>query len=182
MRSLSVLALLLVSAFTATAQQNFLQTELTPGAGAKMALGILFEQGTVSVPEWGSGRSGLVKRAEFLSAGWAARATTEYSIAAVRGTDTGYRNCECKGFPKRAAHALKSGFIEYRTDGTPAFAVARFSGLLAGAVAPMPMLPAGYGFRDAAQRSVTTFGVDEGFNMLIEFRKEIVRTLLFRKN
>jgi hypothetical protein len=44
------------------------------------------------------------------------------------------------------------------------------------------MLPAGYGLRAAAARSVMAFGVDEGFNMLKEFRPEIVRTLLFRGN
>jgi hypothetical protein len=38
----------------------------------------------------------------------------------------------------------------------------------------MPMLPARYGEADAAGRSAMTFGVDEGFNVLQEFRKKIV--------
>jgi hypothetical protein len=42
------------------------------------------------------------------------------------------------------------------------------------------MLPEGYGVRDAAERSVMAFGVEEGFNVLQEFRREIVRTLLLR--
>jgi hypothetical protein len=72
--------------------------------------------------------------------------------------------------------------VEYRDDGTATFAVARFSGLAGGALATMPMLPARYGLRDAGGRAATAFGVDEGLNMLLEFRREIVRTLLLRGN
>jgi hypothetical protein len=165
-----------------TPSRGFLQTEFTPGAGAKMALGLLYDQATVAVPEWGSDRGGLERRAEWLAASWAARAVTEYAVASYRGVDTRYRRCACKGFPRRAAHALRSGLVEYRADGAEVFAVARFSGIASGALATMPMLPAGYGLRDAAGRSVVAFGGDEGFNMLKEFRPEIVRTLLFRGN
>jgi hypothetical protein len=161
--------------------QGFLQAELTPGASAKLALGLLYDQATVAVPEWGSGRAGLARRAEWLAAGWVARASTEYAVASYRGVDTGYRPCACKGFPRRAVHALRTGFLEYRPDDTPVFAVARFSGLATGALATIPMLPPGYGFRDAAHRAAMTFLVDEGFNVLQEFRPEIVRTLLLRR-
>jgi hypothetical protein len=184
----AVIALLLVLGSSAGAQvadppqrEGFLRQEFTPGASLKLGLGLLYDQATVAVPEWGSGRAGLARRAEWLGAGWLARASTEYIVAARRGVDTGYRPCDCKGFPRRAAHALRSGFVEYRSDGTPIFAVARFSGLAAGGLATMPMMPAGYGLSDAARRTVVAFGVDEGFHMLHEFRKEIVRTLLLRR-
>lgn len=162
--------------------EGFIQNTFTPGATAKMALGLLYAQGTDSVPEWGSGRAGLARRAEWLGAGWMATATTEYAVARFRGVDTSYHLCACKGFPKRAAHALHSGFVEYRADGSATFAVARFSGIAAGSLATIPMLPSPYGFRNAAGRAGITLGVDEGFNMLQEFRKEIVRTLLLRGN
>jgi hypothetical protein len=44
------------------------------------------------------------------------------------------------------------------------------------------MMPAGYGLRDAASRTVMAFGVDEGLNLLHEFRREIARTLLLWGN
>jgi hypothetical protein len=178
-------ALLFISAYGVHAQvmatpdaRGFLQSEVTPAASMKLGLGLLYEQATVAVPEWGSGRAGLTRRAEWLAAGWMARASVEYGVSTYRGTDTGYRACACKGFPRRSAHALGAGLSEYRGDGTRAFALSRFSGLAAGALATMPMLPAGYGLRDAAERSATAFAVDEGFNLLREFRREIVRTLV----
>jgi hypothetical protein len=182
-----LIAFLVAAPFHADAQpdsplmQGFVQSELTPGASIKLALGLLYDQATVAVPEWGSDRGGLERRAEWLVAGWAARASVEYVVASRRGVDTGYRPCACKGFPRRAAHALREGFREYRAGGTPVPALARFSGLAAGSLATIPMLPAGYGLRDAAGRAVTAFGIDEGFNLLHEFRKEIVRTLLWRR-
>lgn len=162
--------------------QGFFRAELTPAAPMKLALGLTYDQVTVAVPEWGSARAGMARRAEWLATGWIVRASTEYAVAAYREVDTGYRSCLCKGFPRRAGHALHAGFLEYRRDQTPAFALARFSGLAAGALATMPMLPPGYGFRDAAQRAAMAFVMDEGFNMLHEFHNEIVRTLLFRGN
>jgi hypothetical protein len=188
MSGFSVLALLLAAGSWLDAQvaetprEGFLRTEVTPGAAVKMTLGLLYDQAAVAIPEWGSGRAGLALRAEWLGAGWMVGVSTEYAVASYRGVNTGYRPCTCKGFPRRAAHALKAGFVEYRADGAPVFAVARFSGLAGSGLATMPMLPARYGLRDAAGRAVMSFGVDEGFNVLREFRREIVRTLLLRGN
>jgi hypothetical protein len=159
---------------------GFLSKEFTTGASVKISLGLLYDQATVAVPQWGSGRAGLAKRAEWSGAAWITRASTEYAVASYRGVDTGYRPCVCKGFLPRTAHALHAGFLEYRSDGTPTVAVARFSGLAGGQLATMRMLPAGYGLSDAAGRAVLAFGVDEGFNVVREFRREIVRTLLLR--
>lgn len=162
-------------------REGFIQSTFTAGASAKLALGLLYDQATVAVPEWGSGRAGLARRAEWLGAGFMARKTTEYLVASYRGVDTSYHRCDCKGFPRRAAHALRSGFVEYRADGSPVFAVARFSGLAGGGLTT-PMLPAGYGVRDATGRAAMAFVIDEGFNVLQEFRTELVRTLLLRGN
>jgi hypothetical protein len=164
----------------ASQPQEFLRAEFTPAASVKLALGLLYDQATVAVPEWGSGRAGMARRAEWLAAGWMARASAEYAVASYRSVDTNYRPCTCSGFPRRAAHALRGGFLEYRADDKPVIAIARFSGLATGALVTLPMLPPGYGFRDAAQRAAMAFLVDEGFNVLQEFRPEIVRTVLLR--
>jgi hypothetical protein len=189
MSRISAVALLVVAASSINAQvldnpqpDGFLQTEFTGATVMKLALGLLYDQTTAAVPRWGSGGAGLARRAEWLGAGWTARVLTEYAVASHLRVDTDYHPCECKGFPRRAAHALVEGFLEHRSNGTPVFAVARFAGIASGGLATMPMLPGGYGMRAAAGRMVMAVGVDEGFNMLREFRREIVRTLLLRGN
>jgi hypothetical protein len=188
MTRFSAAALLLIAGRCIDAQpteasqtQEFLRAEFTPAASAKLALGLIYDQAAVAIPEWGSGHAGMARRAEWLAAGWIVRASTEYAVAYYREVDTSYRSCVCKGFPRRTAHALRAGFLEYRADDTPVFAVARFSGLATGALATMPMLPPGYGLHDAAHRAAMTFLVDEGFNVLQEFRPEIMRTVPLRR-
>jgi hypothetical protein len=76
MRRFSFVALLLAAISLANAQgpdpparEGLLETAFTPGASAKLALGLLFAQSTESIPEWGSGSAGLARRAEWLAAG-----------------------------------------------------------------------------------------------------------------
>lgn len=132
------------------------------------------------MPEWGSGRAGLARRAEWRGLGWMTQASAEYAVASYRRVDTSYHPCACKGFSRRALHALRGGFVEHRSDGAPVFAFAHFSGLTADGLATTPMLPAGYGLRYASGRAAMAFGVGEAVNVLQEFRREIVRTLLLR--
>lgn len=153
----------------------------TPAGSAKLALGLLFAQGTAAIPEWGSGREGLRRRAEFLSAGYLARYSAEFVTAKALGSDTSYRRCQCKGFPSRAAHAVFAEFTEGKADGSRGFATARMTGIVSSVAITAPMLPARYGAGEATGRAIATIGIDEGFNMLHEFWPEIRRTLLFQK-
>jgi hypothetical protein len=165
-------------ALTAPQPEGFPQNEFTPGAAAKLGLGLLVGTSHSGRARVGSGRAGLARRAEWLAAGWVARASTEYAVASYRGVDTAYRPCACKGFPRRAAHALHAGFLEYRG----AIRLFRPWRTLAASrperSPPCPFCQSGYGLSDAAKRTVTAFGVDEGFNVLREFRREIVHTLV----
>ena len=160
---------------------EFTQGLFTPGKSAKLALALAYDQATVAVPEWGSGRAGLGRRAEWLSAGYLARYSTEFAAEKLLGTDTSYQRCRCKGFPRRAAHALHAEFVERKADGSKVFAFARMTGIYASVALSAPILPDNYGVADANQRAITAIGIDEGCNILQEFWPEIKRTLLFRK-
>jgi hypothetical protein len=164
-----------------TLADEFTRGLFTPGASAKFALGLVYDQATVAVPQWGSGRAGLGRRTEWLAAGYLARYSTEFAAEKLLGTDTSYQRCRCKGFPRRAAHALHAEFVERKAGGSNVFAFARMSGIYASAALTAPMLPAGYGVADVNQRALTAVGIDEGCNILQEFWPEIKRTLLFRK-
>lgn len=153
----------------------------TPGNSAKFALGLLYDQATVAVPQWGSDREGLARRAEWLTTGYVTRFTTEFAVARMTGVDTHYQRCRCKGFPRRAVHALHAEFTERRSDGSSAFATARLTGIYASAAVTEAMLPGERSMEDLNSRAVAAIGIDEGFNMLQEFWPEIRRTLLFRK-
>jgi hypothetical protein len=161
--------------------EQFTRGLLTPGNSAKLALTLLYDQATVAVPEWGSGRAGFERRAEWLAAGYLTRYSAQFAAAKLRGTDAGYERCRCKGFPRRAAHAIRAEWVERRADGSAVFAFARMTGIFASVAVPAPLLPAGYGAADASKRAITAIGVDTGFNMLQEFWPEIKRTLLLRK-
>jgi hypothetical protein len=165
----------------ATLAEQFSRGLFTPTTAAKLSLGLLYAQTAVMVPEWGSGRDGLARRAEWLTAGYLTRYTTEFATSKLLGTDTSYQRCRCKGFPGRAAHALHSEFVERKADGSPTFAIARLTGIYASAAITAPMLPSGYGVKDVNNRAMAAVAIDEGFNMLQEFWPEIKRTLLFRK-
>jgi hypothetical protein len=162
--------------------EQYLRGLASPGAGAKLALGLLFDQATDAIPEWGSGGDGLRRRADWLAAGYAARYSAEFAVAKALSRDTAYRRCRCRGFPRRAAHALREEFTERRADGSASFAAARMTGILTSSAVAAPMLPESYGAAAAASRTATSIGIDEGLNMLQEFWPEIRRTLLFRKN
>jgi hypothetical protein len=160
---------------------EFTRGLFTPTQSAKFALALLYDQATVAVPEWGSGRAGLDRRAEWLAATYLSRYSAEFAAEKLLGTDTSYQRCHCKGFPKRAAHALHAEFTERTAEGANVFAFARMSGIVASTAVTAPMLPERYGLADAGSRAITAIGVDEGFNVLQEFWPEIKRTLLLRK-
>jgi hypothetical protein len=193
-RAIAVLCFCLVPGATAFAQDQdndtsqptgladqFAHELFTPGNSAKLALGLLYDQTIVAVPEWGSGREGLAHRAEWLVVGYTTRLTTQFTTAKLLGRDTSYQRCACKGFPKRVTHALHSEFLERRYDGTPVFATARMTGIYVAAAVSESMLPQGRSAADFSNRAITTIGIDEGFNVLQEFWPEIKRTLLFRQ-
>ncbi|HYA17734.1 MAG TPA: hypothetical protein VEF06_09725 [Bryobacteraceae bacterium] len=163
---------------TAIAQApDFAATAFAPGALAEVSLGTLFDQATVAVPEWGSGREGLGRRAGLLVSSHLIDATVTYSLGQLRSTTTAYSRCRCKGFPRRARHAIVAQFIEHGMDGSVAAPVARFSGLATSVLASAPLLPARYGAGYALERAETRIGVDIGLNLLDEFWPEIRRTL-----
>lgn len=156
----------------------FVATAFSPGAFAKFSLGLLYDQATVQVPAWGSGASGLEKRAEWRMAGLLSRATSEYAVGSLRGTDTTYARCRCKGFLPRSKHVLVSEFTERRLDGTLAAPFARLTGLATGTLVTELGRHSGPG--GAAGSAVLLVNTDIGFNMLNEFWPEIKRTMLFR--
>lgn len=163
-----------------TVSGKFWSGMFSPGDSAKVMLGLLYDQATFAVPEWGSGAAGLGRRAEWVTAGYLTRYTTEFATAELLGTDTSYRRCLCKGFRRRAGHALHAEFVERKRDGSDTFAFARLSGIYVSAAATAPMLPAGDGAWNASNRAMASLAIDEGFNMLKEFWPEIRRTLLPR--
>jgi hypothetical protein len=188
---IAVLCLSLLCGAAASAQDDdaaqnslggqYAQELFTPGNSAKLALGLLYDQATAAVPQWGSNRNGLARRAEWLTTGYVTRFTTEFAVARMKGVDTSSQRCLCKGFPRRTVHALHAEFTERKRDGSPTFAVARLMGIYVSAVATETMLPGERSVENMNSRAVAAIGIDEGFNMLQEFWPEIRRTLLFRK-
>lgn len=162
---------------TVTAGPDFVATAFAPSALAEVSLGALVDQAADAVPEWGSGKSGLGKRAGLLVSSHLMGASAAYSVAEIRGTTTAYVRCQCKGFPRRARHALVSEFIEHRLDGGITAPVARFAGLATSVAASAPLLPPRYGAGYAMERAEVRVGADIGINMLDEFWPEIRRTL-----
>jgi hypothetical protein len=146
---------------------------------AKFSLGLLYDQATVQTPAWGSGRTGLQKRAEWRGLGLVSRGLTEYTVASLRGTDPIYARCACKGFGPRSRHAVVAEFLERRRDGSFRAPVSRFAGI--GAGVGVTSLGQGADATGAPGRIALLAGTDLGFNMLQEFWPEIKRTLLLRK-
>ncbi len=159
--------------------QTFAQSVFSRGTLAKFSLGLLYDQATVQVPRWGSGAAGFRKRAEWRMAGLLSRAAAEYSVAQLRGTETGYQRCRCKGFLPRSRHAIVSEFVERRADGGFAAPVARFSGIAASV--GVTSLAEHSAVADAGTHAALLVGTDAGFNVLQEFWPEIKRTLLLRR-
>ena len=158
---------------------TFAEDAFSPGMLAKFSLGVLFDQATVQVPEWGPGAEGLQKRAELRMAGLLSRASAEYGVARFRDTSSVYLRCQCKGFGPRSRHALASEFAEHRMDGSLTAPVARFSGVVTSVAVTSFRERSGAGA--AAEHALLLIGTDAGFNLLQEFWPEIRRTLLFRR-
>jgi hypothetical protein len=156
---------------------DFASMAFAPSALAEVSLGTLFDQATVAVSEWGSGKQGLARRVGLLTSSHMMDATVAYGVGQLRGTTTAYSRCLCKGFPRRARHAIVAEFIEHRMDGSVAAPVARFAGLATSVTASAPLLPAGYGAGYAMERAETRIGADIGINLLQEFWPEIRRTV-----
>jgi hypothetical protein len=158
---------------------TFFVSAFSPAMLAKFSLGVLYDQATVQVPQWGSGAGGLQKRAELRMAGLLSRASVEYGVARFRETDPGYTRCQCRGFGPRSRHALVSEFVEHKMDGSIAAPIARFSGVVTTAAVTSIAEHSGPGA--AGQRALLLVSIDAGFNMLQEFWPEIHRTLLLRR-
>lgn len=146
---------------------------------AKFSLGVLYDQATDQVPQWGSGADGLGKRAQWRMAGLLTRASVEYGVSRWRDTIPGYVRCRCKGFLPRSRHAVVSEFLDRRIDGGFAAPVARFSGI-ATSVA-LTSLGEHDTASGATEHALLLVSTDLGFNMLQEFWPEIRRTLLLRR-
>jgi hypothetical protein len=151
----------------------------SPSALAKLSLGALYDHATDRVPQWGSGVSGLEKRAEWRVAGLVGRSSVEYEASRRLGVIPGYSRCRCKGFIPRSRHAVVSEFIEYRLGGAPAIPVARLSGIATSI--GITSLGAHDTAAGAAGRALLMVQTDLGFNVLQEFWPEIRRTLAFRR-
>lgn len=156
---------------------DFAAMAFAPSGLAEVSLGTLFDQATVAVPEWGSGKEGLARRVGLLTSSHMIDATVAYGVGQLRSTTTAYSRCLCKGFPRRARHAVVAEFVEHRMDGSVAMPVARFAGLATSVAASAPLLPAAYGAGYAMGRAETRIGADIGINLLQEFWPEIRRTL-----
>jgi hypothetical protein len=165
------------TALVAGEPPDFVAMAFAPSALAEVSLGTLFDQATVAVPEWGSGREGLARRVGLLTSTRMIDATVAYGVGQLRGTTTAYSRCLCKGFPRRARHAVVAEFVEHRRDGSVAAPVARFAGLATSVAASAPLLPGGYGAGYAMERAETRIGADIGINLLQEFWPEIRRTV-----
>jgi hypothetical protein len=162
-------------------EPNFLENAFSPGTMAKFSLGTLYDQATVEVPTWGSGRNGLWKRAELRMGGLLVRTAAEYGVARLRETDPGYTRCRCKGFGPRSKHAILAEFVEKHADGSLAAPVARFTGIATAVAVTTPFMGAHADTAGAVNHVGILVGTDVGFNMLTEFWPEIKRTLLLRK-
>jgi hypothetical protein len=157
----------------------FVENVFSTGTLAKFSLGLLYDQATVQAPRWGSGAAGFRKRAEWRMAGLFSRAAAEYGVARLRGTETGYERCRCKGFLPRSRHAIVSEFVERRAEGGLAAPIARASGIAA--AVGVTSLAQRSGVGDAGKHATVLVGADAGFNVLQEFWPEIKRTLLLRR-
>ncbi len=170
------------SSALAVPNKTFVESAFTPGMFAKVSLGVLYDQATVQVPEWGSGAAGLRKRAEWRMAGLLSRAASEYAVARLRETNPAYVRCRCKGFGPRSRHALVSEFVEVRRDGSFAAPVARLTGIATSVAVTTPFLGRNPGVGTGVEHAGLLLGTDVGFNMLQEFWPEIRRALLFRRS
>jgi hypothetical protein len=154
---------------------------LTPGAAARFAIALLHDQVTVTIPQWGAGREGLARRAQLLLATHLGGSMVEYEVARLQDTSEAYERCRCEGFPRRSRHAVVSGFLERRANGSLAPPVARLAGIYVPTALTLPLLPRRYGVENVLYRVNMTLLADLGFNVLQEFWPEIKRTLFFQR-
>jgi len=92
-------------------------------------LGASYGQWVNTPDEWGRSKTAYVERFATEYAEAAINGSTRYVVARVRDEDPSFHPCSCRGFRRRAFHAILSPVVAYRyDDGRPQFSLARIVG------------------------------------------------------
>jgi hypothetical protein len=121
--------------------------------------------------EWGQSRTAFAKRFATEYTESAINSSTKYFVARIRDEDPSFHPCGCRGFHRRALHAIISPVVAYRfDDGQPQFSAARMAGTaVAGVVSGTAWKPGG----ENAGTELAHVGLDllsaAGVDLLREF-------------
>ena len=125
--------------------------------------------------EWGRSKTALAKRFSTEYAESAINGSTKYLVARIRDEDPSFHPCGCRGFHRRALHAIISPVIAYRfDDGQPQFSVARMAGTaVAGTVSGNTWKPGG--------QNAGTEIAHVGFDLLSAAGVDLLREFIFHR-
>ena len=91
--------------------------------------------------EWGQGAQGYAKRAASNVGEFFVQEGITEGVAAALKHSLDYRRCGCRGIPSRIGHALLGAVADEEPGGAYSFAVPRFAGAYAGALAQASWRP-----------------------------------------
>ena len=125
-------------------------------------------------PEWREGFEGYARRTASEYAVHIIQASIHQSAAAALGYDSRYYQCDCKGFFRRTAHAVKWSFFTRNQAGQIRFDAPVMAGAYAGGMISMSWYPHRYnGLTDGVRVGNQEIGLVVGANIIREFGADL---------
>ncbi len=127
-------------------------------------------------PEWRQGFAGYTRRSASEYGLHVIDATVHQGAAAALGYDPRYRHCDCSGFFRRSAHAIKWSFVTRNSAGQTRFDLPVMAGSYGGGMLSTMWYPHRYNaLSDGVRVGNKEVGLHVGLNILHEFGPELKR-------
>lgn len=131
-------------------------------------------------PDGWNGFTGYLQRSGTAFAYYGIANTTQSALQAMLKHEPRYVPCQCKGIPKRAAHAVLYSIITVNDDGRKVLNISPYIGAYTGQLAVQGLMPGNYDVWQAMRRGNGQLYWGWIFNEVREFAPDLARSILFR--
>jgi hypothetical protein len=134
------------------------------------------DQITHDPPEWRQGVEGYARRSASEYGVHVVQATIHQAGAAALGYDPRYLACDCKGFWRRSAHAVKWSFLTRNNEGATRADIPAMAGAYGAGMISMSWYPKRFGgLTDGVRVGNQEMGLVVGFRVIREFAPDLKR-------